>query len=158
MIIEIKITDEMISLAKNKAEEMGKLNHSILNGCGNLAGFIGEQIAINVLGGDWCNTYNYDIIVSEKRIDVKTKQTTVKPKPFYECSIASYNTKQDCDAYAFVRVKKDLSVGWFLGIKTKEKYFNEAIFMKKGDIDPSNNFMVRADCYNLPISKLENSI
>ena len=158
MIIEIKITDKMISLAKNKSEEMGNLNHSILNGCGNLAGFIGEQIAIHVLGGDWCNTYNYDIIVSEKRIDVKTKQTTVKPKPFYECSIAAYNTKQDCDAYAFVRVKKDLSVGWFLGIKTKEKYFNQATLMKKGDIDPSNNFVVRADCYNLPISKLDNTL
>ena len=135
-----------------------QLYNSILNGSGSLAGFIGEQIFMNVLGGEWKNTYDYDVILSGKRIDVKTKQTTVKPKSYYDCSVASYNTKQDCDAYAFVRVKKDLSVGWLLGIKPKDKYFKESTFMRKGEVDPSNNFTVRADCYNLRIDKLDESL
>jgi hypothetical protein len=157
-MIEVNITNDMIHLAENKAEEMGKLNNSILNGSGSLAGFIGEQIFMNVLGGEWKNTDDYDVILSGKRIDVKTKQTTVKPKSYYDCSVASYNTKQDCDAYAFVRVKKDLSVGWLLGIKPKDKYFKESTFMRKGEVDPSNNFTVRADCYNLRIDKLDESL
>ena len=157
-MVEVDITEEMVCLAKDKVKEMGNLNNSILKGSGSLAGFIGEQIFMNVLGGEWKNTYDYDVIISEKRIDVKTKQTTVKPKPYYDCSVASYNTKQKCDTYAFVRVKKDLSVGWLLGVKNKDNYFKESTFMKKGDIDPSNNFVVRADCYNLSIDKLDNSL
>ena len=39
---------------------------------------------------------------------------------------------------------------------TKEEYFNKATFLKKGDIDPSNNYTVKADCYNVPISELDN--
>jgi len=102
--------------------------------------------------------HDYDIVVGSKRIDVKTKQTTVAPLPHYECSVAAFNTRQKCDAYAFVRVLKDLSVGWFLGVSEKDQYFNTATFMKKGDIDPSNNFTVRADCYNLRIDKLGDAI
>ena len=157
-MIKVEITEDMVAAANNKAIEMGKLNNSILNGAGNIAGFIGEQISLKVLGGQWNNTYDYDIMVGDKRIDVKTKQTTVTPLPHYECSIAAFNVKQKCDAYAFVRVLKDLSTGWFLGVLEKDAYFNAATFMKKGDIDPSNNFTVRADCYNLRIDKLGDAI
>ena len=157
-MIKVEITEDMIAAANNKAIEMGKLNNSILNGAGNIAGFIGEQISLKVLGGQWNNTYDYDIMVGDKRIDVKTKQTTVTPLPHYECSIAAFNVKQKCDAYAIVRVLKDLSTGWFLGVLDKDAYFNAATFMKKGNIDPSNNFTVRADCYNLRIDKLGDAI
>ena len=36
-------------------------------------------------------------------------------------------------------------------LSTKKEYFEKATFMQKGEIDPSNNYMVRADCYNLKI-------
>jgi hypothetical protein len=153
-MIEVQITKDMLYEAQEKASELGILNHSILKGKGNFTGFLGEQIALQVLGGEWCNTYNYDIILDGKRIDVKTKQTTVKPLPHYECSVAAYNTKQDCDEYAFVRVLKDYTVGWFLGSISKKEYFEMARFLRKGDIDPSNDFTVRADCYNLSIDSL----
>ena len=101
-MIEVTITDEMLLAARAKAVEMGKINNSILKGGGNVAGFLGEQVAMSVLGGDWNNTYDYDFTTEAgKRVEVKTKQTSVKPLPHYECSIAKFNTKQDCDAYAF---------------------------------------------------------
>lgn len=153
-MIEVQITKDMLYEAQEKASELGILNHSILMGKGNFTGFLGEQVALQVIGGEWCNTYNYDIIFDGKRIDVKTKQTTVKPLPHYECSVAAYNTKQDCDEYAFVRVLKDYTVGWFLGSIPKKEYFERARFLRKGDIDPSNDFTVRADCYNLSIDSL----
>jgi hypothetical protein len=73
----------------------------------------------------------------------------------YDCSIASFNTKQDCDYYCFVRVKKDLTVGWYLGVYDKHQYMEDAVFMKKGDVDPSNGYTVRSDCYNLKIKQLK---
>ena len=157
-MIEVKITDEMLIKAREKTVEMGKLYNSILRGKGNMSGFIGEQLALKVLGGAWENTYDYDLKVNDIRIDVKTKQTSVKPLPHYECSIAAFNTKQDCDGYAFVRVLNDFSVGWFLGVLTKQDYFDKATFLKKGEVDPSNNYTVKADCYNVRFDELGDNI
>jgi|TARA_R100000315_G_C5156768_1_gene90049 hypothetical protein len=154
-LIEVNVTNDMFVKAREKAIEVGRLNNSILNGGGNLAGFIGEQIVLQVLGGDWLNTYEYDLIIDGHKVDVKTKQTSVVPLPHYECSITEYNAKQDCDYYAFTRVKKDFSVGWYLGAMKKADYFYEAKYLKKGEVDPSNNYTVRATCYNLAIDKLK---
>ena len=155
-MIEVVVTNEMLIAAREKAVEMGKIHNSILKGGGNVAGFIGEQIALSVLGGEWSNTYDYDMVSPDgKKIDVKTKQTSVEPLPHYDCSIAKFNTKQDCDAYVFVRVKNDFSVGWYLGTLGKQEYFDNARYLKKGEVDPSNNFTVRANCYNVAISELK---
>ena len=154
-MIEINVTDEMFVKAREKAIEVGKLNNSILNGGGNLAGFIGEQIVLQVLGGEWLNTYEYDLFIDGYKVDVKTKQTSVKPLPHYECSITEYNANQDCDYYAFTRVKKDFSVGWYLGVMKKHDYFYQAKYLKKGEVGPSNNYTVRATCYNLAIDQLK---
>lgn len=156
---EVVITDEMLVEARAKSVEMGRLNNSITRGSGNLAGFIGEEIAAYVLNGTSQNTYDYDLVLPDgSKIDVKTKRTSVKPLPHYECSVAKLNTKQDCDYYAFVRVMNDLSVGWFLGVYPKEKYYEDAVFLNKGDKDPSNGYTVKSSCYNLPISSLHASV
>ena len=158
-MIEVEVTVDMIEQARHKAADLGKLKNSIRNGAGNLIGFIGEQMALEVLKGKWANTYDYDVVTEDGyKVDVKTKRTSVKPLPHYDCSIAKYNTKQDCDYYAFVRVRNDLMVGWFLGVVKKEDYFDRARFLKKDTIDEANNFRVKADCYNLAISELQEAI
>ena len=155
-MIEVKVTDEMLLSARDKAAEMGRLHNSITRGTGNIAGFIGEEIAQIVLGGKLSNTYDYDLILDDGRtVDVKTKQTSVVPLETYDCSIAAFNTKQDCDYYCFVRVKNDYTVGWYLGVYNKHEYIKESSFMKKGDLDPSNGYVVRSDCYNLKINQLK---
>jgi len=155
-MIEIVVTPTMLVEARDKAAEMGKLHNSIMNGAGNIAGFIGEEIARQVLGGVLNNTYDYDLTLdSGKTVDVKTKQTSVKPLETYDCSIAAFNTKQKCDYYCFVRVKNNFTVGWYLGVYDKQQYMEDAVFMKKGDVDSSNGYVVRSDCYNLKISKLK---
>ena len=158
-MIEVPITHKMLIKARDKSVDMGKLHNSILYGAGNFAGFLGEQIALNIIGGEWQNTYHYDILWKDNiKVDVKTKQTRVKPLSHYDCSIAKTSSKQDCDWYVFTRVKKDFSVGWFLGAISKDDYFKESVFLQKGEVDPSNNFTVKADCYNLPISSLKKTI
>ena len=157
-MIEIEISLDMIDKARSKSTELGVLKNSIIKGNGNIAGFVGEQIALRCLGGEWHNTYEYDILMPDGDcIDVKTKQTSVVPLPEYDCSIAKFNTKQKCNSYAFVRVKRDLTIGWYLGKINKETFFEKARFLKKGTVDPSNNYKVQADCYNIKIGELESN-
>jgi hypothetical protein len=135
---------------------MGTLRNSIERGEGNLAGFLGELVYLEVEGGRWDNTFEYDVVRPDgTTVDVKTKRTKVAPKPFYDCSVADFNTSQNCDYYAFVRVSYDNSVGWYLGKLPRQKFYDVARFMRRGELDPSNNFTVKADCYNVAISELE---
>lgn len=155
----------MLDRAQAKASELGVLNKSFLKGDGNLTGFLGEEIAAKILNAKIANVdninYNYDLILPTTgiTIDVKTKKTKVEPKPHYECGVMDYNcSKQKCDYYAFVRIKNDYSVGWFLGVKEKYKYILEAKFVKGGTYDPRNEFTQMTDNYNLEISKLDSTI
>lgn len=154
-MIEVMITDEMVNEARQAAADIGRLKNSIEKGGGNLAGCIGEILVRETLGYKKDSTYDYDLRDSEgKTIDVKTKRTTVMPKPYYDCSVAAFNTKQKCDKYIFVRVLNDLTKGWILGEMKKEEYFENARYMPKGKIDPANGFRVRATCYNVAIQDL----
>ena len=158
-MIEVVVTADMLVEARDKAAEMGKLRNSIINGAGNIAGFIGEAIAQQVLGGTLTNTYDYDLVLDDgTKVDVKTKQTSVKPLDTYECSIANLNATQRCDHYVFVRVKNDFTVGWYLGSYPKDQYMKDAVFMKRGTIDPGNGYVVKSDCWNLPIHQLKEHI
>lgn len=154
-MIEITITEDIVRQARERAVRMGELRNSIRHGEGNLVGFIGEIIVNEYIGGELVDTYDYDLTMGGIKFDVKTKETTVKPKPYYECSIADFNPNQNCHHYIFARVHKNLDRCWILGFKSKEAYFAESRFLKKGDVDGDNGFVVKADCHNLEISRLE---
>ncbi len=154
MIIEVAITESMKSRSLEKAQQMGSLNNSILSGAGNYVGFLGEEIANTIIGGDIANTIHYDISKHFTKFDVKSKKTSVTPKKYYDCSVADFNIDQICDFYVFTRILNDYSKGWILGFISKERFYEESRFMKKGQIDGTNNFKVLADCYNIEIQKL----
>ena len=158
-MIEVKITEQMKQRAWKKAREMGTLKNSITGGGGNIAGFLGEQVATEVLKGEVTNTYDYDIVgKGGVRYDVKTKRCTSQPRDYYDCSIAALQTKQDCDHYVFVRIENingKWGRAWVLGSYDKESYFKDARFLKEGQTDGDNNFRVRADCYNIAIKDLK---
>ena len=158
---EISICPEDIQYAREKAIEMGRINNSITKGEGNIAGFLGEIIVSNLLTSVGIknkihNTYNYDIVCNDITIDVKTKRTKMKPRDYYECSIAKTSTHQKCTHYVFTRILNDFSKAWILGWMEHTEYFKKARFLKKGDKDGDNNFIVKADCYNVSIEDLNN--
>ena len=157
-MIEVAITTEMYNRALAKSKEMGSLNNSITNGDGNLAGFLGEEVANTIINGEIHNTYDYDIIKSNIKYDIKTKRCTGKPKDYYECSVAAFNIKQKCDNYVFVRIEHvdgEWGRAWILGYYPKESYFKDAKFLKRGQKDGDNGFFVKADCYNIAIKNLK---
>jgi|TARA_R110000787_G_scaffold276877_1_gene385908 hypothetical protein len=152
---EIDVTPNILKDAEQRAKEMGHLNNSITKGDGNVSGFIGELLTCSLIpDSKISNTYDYDIVSEDKHIDVKTKRTKVKPRNYYDCSIASLSTHQKCTHYIFTRVLYDYSKAWVLGWMGRDEYFNKARFLKKGDKDGDNGFIVKADCYNLAIKDL----
>ena len=121
--------------SQRKAREMGEINNSITHGDGNIAGFLGEEVANSIIKGKINNTYDYDITKDDVHYDVKTKRCTSEPKGYYECSVAAFNTKQNCDHYVFVRLENingRWTRAWLLGRCGKEDYFKNARFLKKG--------------------------
>lgn len=159
MILHRNISEDFLAnaedTARREAEEMGSLNGSIEDGDGNYAGILGELLFVEHFGGTRDNTYNHDVRYDGRTIDVKTKRRSVEPKPYYECSIADFNTTQDCDLYYFVSVLYDHSEAWLLGYKSPDEYYREAEFHQEGDYDPDNGFTFKADCWNLPINDLD---
>ena len=157
-MIEVKITEDMKKRAWAKSREMGVIKNSIMKGDGNIAGFLGEEVANVVIVGIINNTYDYDLVSEDGiKYDVKTKRCTSPPKPYYDCSVANFNTKQKCDRYVFVRIEnknKRWGRAWVLGWLTHDDYFKKARKLTKGQKDPSKGFIVRADCHNVAISEL----
>ena len=163
------VSDRILSQAKQKADQLPLLKNSIRGGKGAVVAFIGEYIACIALDGVIKNTYDYDLLYGvnsyedwicdennpfRRRVDVKTKERTVPPRPYYNCTVADFNTNQKCDEYAFVSVHKNLRDAWYLGKISKNDFYSKATFSKKGEPEtPLFNF--RADCYNLQISELE---
>lgn len=141
--------------ASNKAEKLGILKKSILQGKGNSAGIVGEIVVRNYIGATQEESYDYDLSKDGITYDVKTKQVTTTPKPNYECSIAEYQLKQDCDRYVFTRVNLSDNTCWILGWINKDEFFEKAKLIKQSEVDQSNGWQAKVSCYNLPISELK---
>lgn len=152
---EVEVTKDIILDSIEKAKEMGKLNNSITGGEGNVAGFIGEFLVHDIIGGDLENTYQYDIVLPDGRtVDVKTTRTSVAPKADYSCNLSGINTRQETDLYAFVRViSGTYERAWVLGYMPKEEFFKRATFHKKGT--SSGRFTYKSDTYSMEIKDLK---
>jgi len=153
-MIEVLITDEMCVSAQRHAENIGKRPNSIRKGEGNYVGCLGQEMFLKHYGGQYLGTHDFDVLLDGIRFEIKTKETSVKPKPYYMCSVCDANTKQDADYYVFCRAISSKNIGWILGAYPKKKYFCEAQFCKKDDHDPDNDFYVKADCWNMQIKTL----
>ena len=133
-----------------------ELNGSIMKGKSNIYGAMGEVLVHDFFGSERAEIKaeaDYDLIIDGYRVDVKTKRTTVVPKPNYYCSISTWNTGQMCDMYFFVRVKEDLSEGYLLGYLGKNEFFDKADFKRKGEQD-GGLWVFKADCYNIKVDQL----
>lgn len=155
LMLEVNIHREDVIAAAEMALDMGAIRNSITRGQGNLSGFLGESIILRHLGGVYSPCKDYDIISeSGMKIDVKTKRTSAEPLEYYQCSVASTSLHQKCDAYAFVRVMNDMTRGWVLGLITRDEFFSNAVFYKKGEKEGDNGFTVKQDCYSMTIKDI----
>jgi hypothetical protein len=153
-MIELYVPPALRDRAEAMAEAMGALNNSIEEGAGNAAGLVGQRLAADYYHCRMKSTYDHDSMHRELGIEVKTKRTSVAPQPDYDCSVAVTSLHQKCDAYVFARCLKDLSVCWLLGYMPRPEFMEKAAFYRKGDVDPSNGWKAKADCYSVHVERL----
>lgn len=153
-IIQLYITPEMIDRAKLRLKTMPRLKNSITGNKATLHGFVGEELLSDFFEAQVTGEYDYDLIKNGVKIEIKTKRTTVEPQSNFEVSVAEYNIRQNCNYYAFIRLTKNFDNAWFLGVMPKPVYFMKARKLNKGQIDGTNNFVVKANCWNLRIDEL----
>ena len=159
-VIRVEITPEQLTRA-SELYDFGALKDSITKGKSNIYGALGEVIVHDYLESTgrrvkFDNTADYDLIVNGRKVDVKSKRTTVPPLPSFNCSISAHNTAQKCDIYVFTRIHESKTHGWICGWATKTEYFKKAKFYRVGQKDPKfPAFKFKGSCYNLSINKLE---
>ena len=162
----------MFDRAVGVADEMGTLRGSFTEGEGNLVGALGEEIVLQFLpDAVRCNTYDYDLIYRGNYVDVKAATATVAPRPDFEASVSSWNTRQACDLYIFTRIKKlekranitlrNCPHGWIIGWMGKIPFYDRANQNRKGDPVPGQirrdgtQFTYPIDCFSMPFPRLE---
>ena len=156
----------MVKCAKRWGKRLGKLNNSITKGKGNLGGRLGEIAFASYIGAELADDYNYDILLGDEKIEIKTKRRTVPPKGHYEVSVASTSLHQKPDRYVFMSVEFEEKKGfsyyglknvWLCGDMKAEEYLDRARVWKKGEMDESNKFVTLVDMHNLRIDQLDQS-
>lgn len=153
-MVEIIINEDVLDRAE-KHYSFKKLRGSITSGESNYFGAVGEIITFDYFKefAIQKNTYDYDLIIKGRTVDVKTKRTSVPPRPDFLCSVSAFNIKQACDFYFFCRVSERLDKAYLLGYLSKERFFELAKFKKYGELDV-DGWEFKDDCYNVEISQL----
>ena len=108
--IMVRVTPDIIHDCTIRADALGELKGSIRKGKGNLVGYIGQEVVERAIYGVTReDTYDHDLKCGGYRIEVKSKDRSVPPRPEYECSIAEMNHTQAADYYVFVSVFRPMS-------------------------------------------------
>jgi len=133
-----KITQEQLEKAKHR-NTFGVLKNSLKNGEGNYLGSVGEIVLIDyyknreVKFEDGQN-YDYDFIINDYKIDVKTQSMKYKPKPYFTCHIPNFNIKQDCDFYAFMFINLETNDAYCEGMIRKKDWKLISKLKKQGEM------------------------
>lgn len=161
MIRQIHIAAGQIKEAEDHFQ-FGALKNSKREGGGNFIGALGEIVIRDQYNGILENTYDYDIIIKGKKIEIKTKMFSVgyKPQDFWNISVEAHNDRQKCDRYCFTLIPANYSVMYLCGWITKERFYKDAKQFKKGEpvpIQDGSGRTWKASCpiWALPIRDLD---
>jgi hypothetical protein len=155
MIYRYYMNAEMVQVAHAKAQEMGATKTSFNAGERVYVGFLGELVFLDYFGGVNNFSYNWDIEINDRKIDVKTKTVTSIPLPHYLCDVHAHQLKQNCDSYYFIRVNMETLIAYMLGGLLKKAFYAMAKFYKAGELVEGSAFKYNYDSWALPISQLK---
>lgn len=158
----IKPSDENRKQARLEAKQMGVLYKSITRGAGNGIGMMGEILVQELIGGSRVGDVNhaYDIVLPNKiTIDVKTTRAVAVPEPHYVARVYGSEGHKEklcskCNVYYFVRCNQQMTLATIVGWMPARKFIERALFLPKGNVDPSDGKLSFADEFTLPISEL----
>lgn len=122
-----------------------------------------ELLGIKVLELDGFDG-GYDLIISGKKVDIKTMGRTVDPQDHYVNNFIAYQQDFDCDFYIFCSINKTTSVLTICGYQDKRTLLEIADFFPEGSVryrDDGTKFKMKAPTYEIknsdlkPINELE---
>jgi hypothetical protein len=161
-MISIVVPERIRQHAREIAEPLEKLYAtnacSIKSGAGHYYAKIGELLLCERYHWKHVDTYDYDCLAidddgTERRIEVKVKNRNHPPRGNYLATVAAANTAQKCTHYLFCSTIRDEML-YIVGILPKVDFLWSAALYRKGDPDPDSppgqNWMFKADCFNLP--------
>ena len=133
-----KITPEQLERAKHR-NTFDVLKNSIKNGEGTYLGSVGEIVLIDYYKNKEVKVedkqnFDYDFIINDFKIDVKTQSIKYKPKPYFTCHIPNFNIKQDCDFYAFMFINLETNDAYCEGMIRKKDWKLIAKLKKQGEM------------------------
>jgi hypothetical protein len=170
-MIEVSV-ERYLEAAQARSELLGELNRSMRGTQANQVGALGELIGMDYLlscGVEIEEVFStsYDVRVKIdgvwKTLEFKTKERTVVPQPFYDCTVPAYNhDHQRPDFFLFISLvssgKSDqisrFSRAFILGSITLERFDELATPWSPNQTDQSNGWTPTIECYNVPIGHL----
>ena len=165
-IIKIRLTDAFknMVIAKTRGQILAR---SMRGADANLVGTYGEQIIIeylNLMGVkvDFCDMTTHDMDTDHGRVEVKTKERTVAPEPWHDCTVPAYNhAHQAADLFVFVSLLGNGHGGdwrfdraFIVGAINLDGLRRRAKLWKRGMVDESNGWKPTIDCYNIKVADL----
>jgi len=155
-MIEIDIKREQIE----RAEELfsfRNLKNSITKGESQIYGALGEIVVLDYyekhgVNAQYVGSFDYDIIIANKKVDVKTKKVNNPPQLEHNATIPACNVLQKTDIYYFVYVMSDMTKAYLVGWLYKDEFFAKAELKKSGEVDRLG-WTFKADTY---VTQLKN--
>ena len=157
-MIKIEITDEQI-LQAQKLYNFKALTNSITQGESQIYGALGEVIAMHFLRSinkpvQYVGSYDNDLEINGKKIDVKTIRTDKEPTNDFNLNISAYNTKQETDFYLWCSVSQEMKYGYIIGYLAKDEFYRMAELKKEGEID-YGSWVFKSDTYTTKVKNVK---
>lgn len=157
-MIKLNITDEQIIEAQ-KLYNFKALNNSITEGESQIYGALGEVMVMDFLRSlnkpvQYIGSYDYDLEINGKKIDVKTIKTDKEPTNDFNANISAFNTRQQTDFYLWCSVAESMNYGYIIGYLEKDEFYRVAELKKKGQID-FGSWVFKSDTYTTKVKNIK---
>lgn len=157
-MIKRYLTDDEILEAK-RLYDFKKLRNSITEGQSQIYGALGEVMVMNFFklyyeNVEYVGSYDFDLKINGKKIDVKTIKTDKEPTKDFNANISAYNITQQTDFYLWCSVSENMKYGYIIGYLEKDEFYKIAQLKKKGEID-WGNWVFKSDTYTTQIKNIK---
>lgn len=161
-MMEILVTLEMKEFADERFQEVGRIKKYNYSATDNSAigAYCAEFASLQILGPDaeyvGHKSKEHDIILHKNKIDVKSRESGLKPKENFLIRIYNHQRHFDVDFYLWFAVAKNLEKLWLLGAIPKKTFWSLAKEYKAGEKYADNaTWSFDEDCHCMEIKQLK---
>ena len=161
-MLKIPVTPEDIENAKKRVEKTTVNNaYSILMDIElrNFIGVIGELVfekAYPKTIAFYSSSREFDFLLGNQKIDVKTRISKYAPLPYWDCRIPVYTVKKKsiCDSYVFCVYDSEHTMGYLVGWISKKELIQKAQIKSAKEVLKKERNIIPVDFYVVQIEQL----